>query len=110
MSKKIFIVDEIGRLEANFYNLRITDKNALKLSILKWEFIVWYIEGGFDPSLVNCGGWPTCALCLKFRLCSKCPVGRAGFLKCNNTPHELFEQSPTLKNAKAELEFLKSLT
>ena len=108
MNEGMFYVNGSGAVASRLHRRVVTNENALALSINKWEFIVWYIEGGFDPSLVDCGGWPTCALCLNFRTCGKCPIGMDGYWACTGTPYELFAQSPTLENARAELEFLKS--
>ena len=78
---------------------------ALKQSIEKWEK-----RAAGDRSLPL--GVDNCPLCQLFHpYCSRgCPVaGKTGQSTCNGTPYHTYINDRTDKNAKAELEFLKSL-
>jgi hypothetical protein len=100
-----------------------TKKNALDISIEKWETLVRIHELGILS--VNSGGMDTCGLCIVYAdtydnegvECSGCPVRvKTGKPFCLNTPHQQFEKAHEAKNlkgvlssAKNELKFLKEL-
>lgn len=79
---------------------------ALQGSIRKWENIVAGTEE--DEGQRNC---PLCQLfCTEESHCDNCPVAQAVQADyCNATPYATYRIIPSIKNAKAELDFLKSL-
>jgi hypothetical protein len=95
-----------------------TDKQRIKRSIEKWEFIACLYA--FGISVWQDGGRTTCALCMKYdpwvHDCVGCPIssftGRKG---CSDTPYEQFIDVANdaawtrLLRASEEVEFLKSL-
>lgn len=89
-----------------------TDPNdALKASILKWQTIVeWLKLHPYDA--VYCGGVSTCGLCKLYftKDCEGCPVkAKTTRPGCCGTPYWTYKADPVLRNAQAELDFLKSL-
>lgn len=112
---------------------KLTAKEALKVSIKKWEFIVKFLENQIPLKYVDDGGINSCGLCQRYydKNCLGCPVAEStGHPYCENTPYTKFSHTndlleslvrddvppPTkkkgelrLKYAKAELEFLKGL-
>ncbi len=84
---------------------------ALKGSILKWEKIVEGTE--------ECFGSSNCPLCFLFNndsaryegvCCLGCPVAATtGKQFCRDTPFYHHQRYPTIGNAQAELDFLRSL-
>ena len=101
-----------GRLQTT-HEFLPTPKNALDLSIAKWEFILNYLETtGITP---HDGSGDTCGLCVLYMgyLCCLCSIGAAGYKNCENTPYKDYLYAITLKEhitaAKAEITFLKGL-
>jgi len=88
-----------------------TIRNALDLSIAKWEFILNYLET--TGILLYDGGNGTCGLCCAYDYCHYCPIEQAGHKGCINTPYVDYLYAETLEEhiaaAKAEIEFLKGL-
>lgn len=106
-----------------------TGKQALELSIAKWEHIVRSLQNGIV--IWAEGSTNTCGLCSIYYLnveydveydsdkyCSGCPVSeKTGLDVCQNTPYEDFsnalnggyESSVIIAAAQAELDFLISL-
>ena len=93
----------------------VTEKNALPLSIKKWEFIPAWIKK--KQTWLYDGDGATCALCQNYDAeCTGCPVAQCtGRGNCDGTPYWDYaraENKPAsvgLAAAKAELAFLKSL-
>lgn len=107
-----------------------TEKDALLLSIEKWQFISNYYESG-ETELLSDGGISTCGCCILFfnpngRVqCKDCPIyNKTGRKFCWNTPYDdyaeivdnyddeekrEFDVEEVLKHAKAELKFLQDL-
>ena len=107
-----------------------TEKDALLLSIEKWQFISNYYESG-EIELLSDGGILTCGCCMLFfnpngrRNCENCPIyNKTGKQFCWSTPYDSyaeivdnydceekrdFDVEEILKHAKAELKFLQDL-
>lgn len=103
-----------GKLAADFSDIEITGKNALPLSIAKWEVVVDYLER--MGHIIDNGMSFTCACCQLRVSCSKCPVGKEGYMNCGKTPYQDYISAQkennflgALQAARAEVEFLKSL-
>ena len=91
----------------------VTEKNALALSIKKWQFIVAWLKEAKKQVWDGC--YSTCALCRNSDSeCTGCLVAqRTGEQGCEGTPYWDYATSKNLSKAmeaaKAELAFLKSL-
>lgn len=90
----------------------LTEREALELSIQKWEIIVDRLREGL--AIEGDGGYATCACCHKYcgnkKACHGCPIMKqTGQPYCVGSPYLQFSDEPTLKNAYAELNFLRSL-
>lgn len=85
-------------------NMNKKTATALEGSIKKWEAIV---DGsGKDMGCDNC---PLCKLFYD-DWCDGCPVKeRTGLAECYGSPYENYRNCRSDANAKAELDFLKSL-
>ena len=87
-----------------------TIRNALDLSIAKWEFILEHLKTW--GVIIHDGGTATCGLCFTFR-CTMCPISVVRDSGCDDTPHADYLSAETLEEhiaaAKAELEFLKGV-
>lgn len=96
------------------------EEEAINLSVNKWQFVVESLES--STSLVNDGGWTTCALCQIYdrgnhERCYGCPVvERTGLPGCENTPYREYrealkrgDRTAALDAARREVEFLQSL-
>ena len=95
---------------------QITKKNALSVSIAKWQFIVDCLMEG--QQVYNDGGMVTCGLCQVHLIpfpkyseeCVGCPVfSKTGAKYCRTSPYSIWKFDKTLAHAQAELDFLKSL-
>ena len=77
-----------------------TIRNALDLSIAKWEFILEHLYATGDKIID--GGETTCGLCQLYshdeevRSCPSCPIEIAGNIGCINTPYEDYFYAETL--------------
>lgn len=113
---KFIIEDDKVKVVGRFPK-RMSKKQALALSIEKWEMMVEYLEKHPATSHVWTDGAETCALCWKYLdgdLCYGCPVAeKTGFSGCESSPYyeywEAHNNKDSLKYAKKELAFLKSL-
>ena len=87
-----------------------TEKQALDWSVEKWKFIVMWLEKHPGKFLYD-GGPCTCALCIFWRDCTRCTIGRNTVRKsCHETPYSQYRSWYNyLSAARQELEFLKGL-
>jgi hypothetical protein len=112
MSKFFVVIDqEVDRGPG--YPLVMTAISALKLSIKKWQFIVKWKEA-HRGQLLRDGGTTTCACCRKYfhqePSCFGCPIKNyTGFSACGYTPYTEYEATHKIGDARAEVEFLKSV-
>lgn len=96
-------------------DLKLTEEQALEMSIQKWEAIERFIEQGEE--VLDDNGYHTCALCslyLKKFNCKGCPVKEyTVYGGCDGTPYEeivpYLGDPMLLELASEELEFLKGL-
>ena len=101
---EIVETDGHSRLELKSQsNEVLSDKQAWKLSIKKWEFLLRMCEQG---KLIEDGGVKTCGLCAKYFYghadeCEECPIKEAGFPGCSDTPYK--EYLVAVKNGNLEL-------
>jgi hypothetical protein len=103
-----------GRVEIDAKDLAdlIKMDGPLQASIMKWEFVVGYLEKNGPGTITSCGGHKTCGLCVMQddSFCAGCPVAikteRPG---CRDTPIVEWEECPSIDSARAELKFLQDL-
>lgn len=78
-------------------------KEALSLSILKWEAMV-------ELGLTEDGGWPTCGMCALYTCRSVACYSDCG-VDCTSmgSPHNIWQENPTTDNARAMLYQLKTM-
>ena len=122
MSLKYFRVSEIDhfsglRLEVND-NVARSELNAWDLSKSKWDLLHQFC---MESKLVEGGGVSTCGLCLLYfygheEECEDCPVKKAGYPGCANTPQKDYESeikkgdlNHTKQAAEEEILFLKRI-
>lgn len=100
------------------------ERNPLRWSIKKWEFIVSYLEE-HPKEVIGDGGFKTCALCAKYGCrsdehyvcCSGCPVSNAtSTIWCATTPYTVYsreanhgDHTGSLCSARAMVLFLQGL-
>lgn len=78
-------------------------KEALSLSILKWEAMV-------ELGLAEDGGWPTCGMCVLYTCQSTACYSMCG-VNClvDDSPFLTWQDEPTIDNARAMLYQLKTM-
>lgn len=89
----------------------LTKMQALNFSIKKWEYIVDKMRDS-RTVVISDGGKQTCALCMKYIEddCWACPIREeTGRKWCEDTPYASNMGILSLKRAKNEVNFLKSL-
>lgn len=106
-----FLLDEYGTLIIDEEDWPDNEKDALELSIKKWE-------AALELRPETCGSGSTCALChlLDDYRCAPCLIYRVtGEISCAATPYRDTYEDRTkdgkirVKHIKAEIKFLKSL-
>lgn len=78
-------------------------KEALSLSILKWEAMV-------ELGPTNGSGWTTCGMCALYTCQSSACYSGCG-VNCINigSPHHIWQENPTINNTRAVLDQLKTM-
>lgn len=110
---EFFLVSKANQRSKLLYNggpLPKSLEEALAISIAKWESVTAFYEE-FSGVLLD-GGAETCGLCMAFFEvgCQGCPINSMGYYKCKYTPYDLYGNDKKYKTAKAELDFLLSIT
>lgn len=101
---KITETDHLPRLELiNSLNLIRSEMQAWELSIIKWEYLLGLCDQG---RLIADGGVQSCCLCTKYYYgrsdeCEDCPIKKAGFPGCSNTPYKKY--CAAVENGNVEL-------
>jgi len=97
----------------------VTEKQAWEVTSGKWEILR---HTCLDGKLVADGGVQTCGLCALYFYghsdeCQGCPIAKAGYPGCSNTPYQDYRLAveagklePALEATERELSFLNSLS
>ncbi len=91
--------------------MKLTKKEAKRLSILKWEFIIAN-GGGYLPHELPVelqGLLAECGYCEKYKeSCKGCPLHQGGLMNCGHDEHpwQIWYDEQTVKNAQAMLDLI----